>query len=383
MSDQRIEQLERELRNLKRQIDESLPVRIAEYGGGDLPILQLAQVTGLIVSGTTPHNSQTPDEAFTLPTSLSTAIIVRAVLLTAGTGAPGALLTVDNPDSLTLAELEFIAIDVRKEGLPKVGDIVRVWTSDGERVEPGEDDYDDGEGVWINQHAIYCEPINTVEELRGLDTWDLPTDQVLVHLADDPLLVWMDAAAFVSGPGGGGGGGGPTYTDGCGIIIASDVISFDRADVLGLGLQNDPAATTSCSIAVDPSALVGSGLEVAADNGTSAVKIKVKPSDLAGCGLEAASDNTANAAGPTKLKIKPADIIGDGLGLQTGNQDDGNGPCKIKVATNVTIKVPTSIELNIVGTTIEVKLNYTNYDIYGVSGSSSSMNDTVDTTDCT
>jgi hypothetical protein len=216
-----------------------------------------------------------------------------------------------------------------------------------------------------------------------------------------------------AGPPGADGADGPTYTDGCGILIAGTVISFFPDEVAGPGLQVDPFATTTCSLAVDPADLAGCGLEEAADNvANSAVKLKINPSALAGCGLAVASNNTSNAIGPCKLKVDPAALAGcglkaasdnqtdgdgpcklviditaiansaEGIGAATGNQDDGNGPCKLKVATNVTIKVPTSIELNQVGSTLEVKLNYTEYAIYGVAGATGSLSDTVTTTEC-
>lgn len=213
------------------------------------------------------------------------------------------------------------------------------------------------------------------------------------------------------GPPGPPGADGPTYTDGCGIIIAGTVVSFDPTDVVGKGLQVDPYATTTCSMAVKPDDLVGCGLQVASDNAAnSAVKIKIKPADLVGCGLEVDPDNTDLAAGGCKIKVKPSDLAGCGLAVSSdangndkcklvidldaitnpttgigklaGDQADDNGPCKLTVVPNVTIKVPTSIEINLVGTTLEVKLNYTNYNVYGVVGASSSMNDTVDTTIC-
>ena len=227
------------------------------------------------------------------------------------------------------------------------------------------------------------------------------------------------------GPAGPPGAAGPTYTAGCGIDVTGTVVSVRNADLLGVGLQDDPNSDTACSFSPYPPDLAGKGLAAASDNNTPAVpnkrvKIVVNPADLytTGCGLgeataggglalndtgyagpvrlkikpgelvsnggglEVAGDNHDRPEGPVKIKVKPSDLCGDGLTVQAGNLSNAAGPAKIKVNTNVTIKVPTSIDISTSGTDITVTLNYTEYQVYGVAGASGSMSDTITGTTC-
>jgi hypothetical protein len=192
------------------------------------------------------------------------------------------------------------------------------------------------------------------------------------------------------------GGGGDTVAAGCGITITGSspkTISTNITALAGAGLGTNTSGG-ACELKVN----VGCGLQLDSGGDT----IVVKPGDLTGDGLEAAGGNQTDNDGPCKIQAKLgcglafstdgtpksivldiANIIGDGLGEQTGNQDDANGPCKIKVATNITVPVVTSIELNLVGSTLQVKLNYTPYSMYGVvAGAASFFSDVVDTTTC-
>lgn len=81
------------------------------------------------------------------------------------------------------------------------------------------------------------------------------------------------------------GGGGATYTAGCGIDITDDVISVDKADLAGPGLQ---ASSTGCSVEVK----YGNGLTI-----SSGFLVL-----LLGCGLEF-------DAGAVKAKLDPAGFI--------------------------------------------------------------------------
>lgn len=267
-------------------------------------------------------------------------------------------------------------------------------------------------------------PATLHEKVYDHDTYD-PMLHTLVwaEVVDDPSDTKDNHVRFFTtigagepgptGPQGEPGTPGPTYSAGCGIIIAGTTIHLFPDEVAGPGLQVDPFATTTCSLAVDPDDLAGCGLAVAADNeANDAVKLKVNPADLAGCGLLAASDNTDNAAGPCKLKVNPIDLAGcglkaatdnqtdgdgpcklviditaiknpdEGIDAATGNQEDGNGPCKLKIKTNTTIKVPTSIELFQETGVLKVRLNYTEYEVYAIAGATGSMSDDEATTDC-
>lgn len=182
---------ERRIALLTQQIA-NLPVRYASGGeGGDPLHPQIALITGVPVVGASPHYSTTFDLTFKIPANLSALTIVRAVLLDVANVDGDAILDIYNPNALTLAELTFSAIDVRKEGTPKVGDVVRVWTSDGEHVQHGEDAWDDVTGEQnVDFHAIYCDVLNPTDYLRGLATWALGTGQVLTHDAADPDIKW-------------------------------------------------------------------------------------------------------------------------------------------------------------------------------------------------
>lgn len=189
----------------------------------------------------------------------------------------------------------------------------------------------------------------------------------------------------MDGSNGADGAPGPTYTDGCGIIVAGTVISFDRADVMGLGLKVDPVDISGCTISFDPDPVVACGLEAAADNGANLeVKIKINPDALwtAGSGIVSATGNTANKVGPCKIKIQPSDLCGDGLDVQPGNQADANGPVKIKVKPNVTVNNLTGASLARVGDDLVLTLNITPVQVYGTTGVATTIVATIGGTEC-
>lgn len=268
-----------------------------------------------------------------------------------------------------------------------------------------------------------CEDANT-EGTYNEDDYQLVWCEVVTHGSDpfkDNKIRWYTTLGTgepgPTGPAGPAGADGPTYSQGCGIEIAGTTINVHRDDLLGIGMKGDPTLTTSCSISPDPADLAGPGLRSSTDNiANHTVYLQVKPEDLrtAGGGLSAASENTTTSAGPVrlkinpddlvtpgsgliaaegntilgagpvKIKIQPSDLCGDGLDVQPGNQTDANGPVKIRVKTNVTVKIPTNItlELDSVSHKLIVALAYTEYQLYGIAGASSELTSEVSTTEC-
>lgn len=344
---------------------------VTERAGGGAPV-QLAQITGLILSGTTPHYPQTPDLAFTLPDGTAEAVVIYAVLLTHG--AATGLMVVDNPDgAISLDDLRITATDIRKEGLPKVGDIVRVWSTDGESISPGELPFDDT-GDFVGDRMFLCEPVNAVEELRGLATWVKANDQVQVHQADSDLIEWMDAEAFVSGPGGGGGpGGGDTVVAGYGI------------DISGTGtvtIINDPTEWTGWS---------ATAYQLFTHLNTATTGVVTDPTW---------ATVTGHNAGLTQLLGHitgglNAKTVAEWLNLLPGydaakDQTIGHtngGATEWKDLVNITLNNPTSIELALTtsDTKLQSKLNYTPYTttrIWATAAGATNMADDVNVSVC-
>lgn len=222
-----------------------LPKRRRGTGDSGRPPIpqQLAMITGFVISGTTPHYDAPYDSTFTLPATDVTAVVVYAVLLKPGMPSTP-VIGVDNPDSLAFTDdaLRIVAIDVRREGVPAVGDIVRVWTSDGREVSRGESAYDTG--VYVGQHAIYCESVNETEGLRGLDTWNKPTSQLFYHEGGSDLLEWVPAADFV----GGTGDPGPPGTPGDTVVAGYGI---DTSGTGTVTIINDPTEWSGWSTAAN------------------------------------------------------------------------------------------------------------------------------------
>jgi hypothetical protein len=180
-----------------------------------------------------------------------------------------ARIPVDETSGLTFDQLKFQAYDLRIEGVPKVGDVVRVWSSDGVPVLPGENwNFDESE-IEASDHFIYCDVLNCTDHLRSLPTWDLAEDQVLVHAADTKALEWMEAEAFVAGPGGvTGGGSGDTVVAGYAIDTSGTgtvTVGFDPTEITGFVateyqfLFHDDTATAGT--ATDPKWVTPTGFD--------------------------------------------------------------------------------------------------------------------------
>ena len=271
--------------------------------------------------------------------------------------------------------------------------------------------------VWTQAEGYWDANPGTLQEVWfELETHGSDPDKNNLLKAYTTLGTGAEGPAGPAGPPGADGADGPTYTDGCGIIVADTVISFDPTDAVGKGLQVDPYATTACSMAVKPSDLVGCGLEVCSDNvANQTVKIKVKPADLAGCGLKVEEGAQDDTNGPCKLAVDVDAIAGCGLKASTdnikagidgcklvldveaiissehgidkedGDQSDDNGPCRIKVKTNKTIRCldpdnPPTLTLS--GGHLTLTWYYKDYDIYGVDNGSGNGTTSVDTTEC-
>lgn len=145
-----------------------------------------------------------------------------------------------NPDALTTDQLEIEAFDVRRDGVPAVGEVVRVFTSSGQPVQPGDTTFDlIVEGVPTSR-IIYCDVVNTTDYLRDLPTWSLPATQYLYHEADSANIGWVEVDP---------GGGGATLVEGCGIDLSGTdpiTIAVSSAALQGDGIV--PGAGCSLSV---------------------------------------------------------------------------------------------------------------------------------------
>lgn len=234
----RIERIEYQLATVARQIA-GMPVRIARTNTSQQRHVQLAMITEVAVSGTSPHYSSPYDLTFSIPKTVGHLVLVRAVLLDVGNEGTHGVLTVLGD---TLDNLEFSAIDVRREGLPKVGDVVRVWTSDGSYAKAGDAPFVDG--AYTSGRAIYCDALNPSDYLRGHSTWNESVYQVLVHAGGSTELEWVEVTDVVTEGGGGGGGGGDTVVPGYAIDTSGTgtvTVGFDPTEITGF-------ATTSNTI---------------------------------------------------------------------------------------------------------------------------------------
>lgn len=138
-----------------------------------------------------------------------------------------------------------MAYDVRKEGTPRVGDVVRVWTSTGEHVAPGEGQRNDSGSGTPGHQWIYCDVLNPGDYLRGLTTFNASNYQALVHEDGVADLRWVDLVDLGTEGGWSGGGGSGTVTsvtEGFAIDIAGTatdpVVHFDPTE-LGSYLTTD------------------------------------------------------------------------------------------------------------------------------------------------
>ena len=154
-------------------------------------------------------------------------------------------IPVYNPDSLAIDDLKFLVYDVRKEGQPRVGDVVRIWTSDGKHAKPGDGiSIVDGK-IEAPDHFVYCDVLNPGDYLRGLTTFNASNYQALVHEDGVADLRWVDLVDLGTEGGWSGGGGSGTVTsvtEGFAIDIAGTatdpVVHFDPTE-LGSYLTTD------------------------------------------------------------------------------------------------------------------------------------------------
>lgn len=154
---------------------------------------QLAVVQNVVSAGTGTY-AGTVDSSYTIHDGST----VSLYLLTADTG----MLAGQKVESTSLVT----ALDIRRDGEAKVGDVVRVWSASGVPVLPGSGTAAD----------TFCDVLNAGDYLRGLDNYTLADDQVLTHDTTTGEITWMAQADL---PGGGGGGGGDTVAEGYAIDI--------------------------------------------------------------------------------------------------------------------------------------------------------------------
>ena len=179
---------------------------------------QLAVVQNVVSAGTGTY-AGTVDSSYTIHDGST----VSLYLLTADTG----MLAGQKVESTSLVT----ALDIRRDGEAKVGDVVRVWTASGVPVLPGSGTAAD----------TFCDVLNVGDYLRGLDNYTLADDQVLTHDTTTGELAWMAQADL---PGGGGGGGGTTYTAACNMTLTGTAFSVNVSSLAGQGLElqdNSPA----------------------------------------------------------------------------------------------------------------------------------------------
>lgn len=268
---------------------------------------------------------------------------------------------------------------------------------------------------WEND-PVFGEFFNATDEFRGLPGYDTDTSTPKVPVrrgaAPNDTIDWES----VTDDGSGGivtGGGGGSVTGGCGINVASGSVSFDPSGLIGDGLDFDGSCGFDVSLAcglkyasgtnsagnhqimVDVNALIGKGLAPGTTQNDTHCQIAVYP----GCGLRYAG--SADISGFFPVEVKASDLVATNGGLTvdtgtcsvTGSAFDrlkvklcasggivaGTGGClKIDDSVDqVTINSLTGIALAIVGSTLQVTVNFTAYSVRGQAGSSSSFSATV------
>ncbi len=122
------------------------------------------------------------------------------------------------------------ALDVRREGAPQIGDVVRVWAEDGAPVVPG----DSNASAYRN---LFCDVVNVGDYLRGLSTFVTANYQVLIHQDGSRGLEWADVEDVVTTGGGSGGGG-------SGGDIVAEGYAIDITGTLIKTIHNNPAEWT-------------------------------------------------------------------------------------------------------------------------------------------
>lgn len=197
-----------------------------------LALVLYSPVFGPVAS---PHYDAPYDTSFVAPQHVGDSILtVAVVLLKNGEAGDGGAFVVDKQDGDTLESLTIVAIDMRREGKARQGDLVYIWSSDGEPIEAGENGWVDGQ--FVGNHGIYTAPISATDYLRGLDTWNDTDPLMFVSDPSDHTLKWVIPADYPGGPIGGGGGGGIT-----------GVAEGYAIDVTGTGsvtVHNDPTEWT-------------------------------------------------------------------------------------------------------------------------------------------
>lgn len=198
--------------------------------------VQLGVVTDIVSSRSVTGYGGTADATF----SLGNFPIVKLLLLDVGNEfdvSTTDLPVLDAGASGMPTSGKVWAYDVRKEGTPKVGDVVRVWASDGEHVAPGENLHDSGTSELNGWHYVYCDPLNVGDYLRGLSTYNVANYQVLVHQDASANLEWANVTDVVTEGGGGGGGSGTVTSVSAGYAIdisgtATDpIVDFDPTEL--------------------------------------------------------------------------------------------------------------------------------------------------------
>lgn len=164
--------------------------------------------------------------------------VVRVVLLEHQLGAIAeeSILGIRNPNDLTIAELEIVATDIRKDGTPRVGEIVYVFSiPDGKPVNPG-----DGQIPDLSRF-ILCDVINDTDYLRGLNGY-VETKAVTKGLvAEEGSIFWTEA---FSGPIGPQGEEGPPGKDGTGDSVSEGYAIDAEVDGINKTIHFDPTEIT-------------------------------------------------------------------------------------------------------------------------------------------
>jgi hypothetical protein len=374
MSDRdRIIALERQCRELMRQVAH-LPARWGEGGSGSGDEDDIRYVA-IITAGSVPAGS--PSE-------------------------PGSSATTATPPTFTIKQMSAVA-GTGAGGLPGI---------DGSYIEPDPAFPDNTHHVLLNPfpYAAYpgtyavdlLEDVEVPEgafvslmwritgyDLTGAENWITGTDQVLAHLAG-LAPSWQDVSLFEGPPGPTGPQGPPGSGD---TVVAGYAIDIEGAGAVTV--HNDPTEWTgfagsfqffhhlaAASIRTDPA------WKTVADYDDT--KNQMWWHKSGSFFFETTTDYGGSATEPQFLVNWGAGNGGEWQWKSGINYDpakdqilwNDNGTWKWEEANKITIKVPTSIELNLVGSTLEVKLNYDTLTVFGLAGAGGNMSDTVAVGEC-
>lgn len=366
--------------------------RLSEGGSAQQPI-QLALIVSVLDSGNSdPDTRYVPGSppyeldfqiggtvamAGTLP-------LVGLVLLDVGDKlGNGPALEVHNPMGLTLEELTFYSRDVRKDGIPRVGEVVRVWTSDGRHVKPPEGDTIEGGEIVNNRHWVYCDALNATDHLRSLTGYVTTPGTVKGLVAEEGILYWTEAFEGPEGPQGdpgAPGADGDTVSEGYCITIADlgggvmeihhDAITADAGtQAAGLNTEQQQFWIHFAGATVAADAKWQTAIDY---SGAAACQLLV---NFAGSWEWATLENYNTPASAVQLLVN----FGTDWQWETLDNYDtakdyiihiDNGNWKVEEANKITIKSFKDVAIAIVGTPpdekLRVTITYDNVTVFGV-----------------